>query len=276
MDLTGPLTSGICHRQTRHAINFVDDYSRFVKVYTMKRKSDALNKFKQFMQTTDNQPHSYDKGGEFESTEWKQFGLDRGIRQDETITRTLEQNGRSEKILENSYGDDQSHVGHRQPRKRWWGRAIIFAAEMINRSLNSVTETTPYKLFTGLKPNLANLRTFGSKVFIHNDHPNRGKLDQRGIEGIFIGYGEHTKGWIVYLPGTDKIIITRNARFLEAPTRPNFEFEVEESPKIEPPQPQIEIADEEPNEEPLRFNRGPVAPPVTPPRNPELIIVSRD
>ena len=51
----------------------------------------------------------------------------------------------------------------------WWGRAIIMTVEIMNKCLNSIFDKTPYELFFGMKPSLANLRIFGSKVFIHND-----------------------------------------------------------------------------------------------------------
>src|SRR5690349_1462757 len=48
-DLTGPMRTETAIDKHRYTINFVDDYSRFVKVYTMKRKSDALTKLKKFV-----------------------------------------------------------------------------------------------------------------------------------------------------------------------------------------------------------------------------------
>ena len=113
----------------------------------------------------------------------------------------------------------------------WWGRAIIMAADIMNKTIHSATGKTPYELFYRGKPNLANMRTFGCKVYIHNDRPNRGKLDDRGLEGIFVGYGEHTKGWIVYLPKESKLVISRNATFLSLKLSKNWSLKSQKNQK---------------------------------------------
>jgi hypothetical protein len=74
---------------------------------------------------------------------------------------------------------------------------------------------TPYELFTGVKPDISNIRTFGCKVYIHNDSHGRGKLDDKAIEGIFMGYGEKVKGYVIYIPSRKRLIHSRNLRFFE-------------------------------------------------------------
>ena len=75
-----------------YVINFIDDYSRHTVVYTMARKSDALNRFKKYIakygkpqwliceQPGQDENHSEqpkglrtDGGGEYTSKEFKRF-----------------------------------------------------------------------------------------------------------------------------------------------------------------------------------------------------------
>ena len=97
-DLTGSIRTETTIDKHRYAINFVDNFSRFVKVYTIKIKSDAFSKIKQFIADY-GKPRRIrsNKGGEYESNEYVKFCLDNGIRREETITGMPEQNARSER-----------------------------------------------------------------------------------------------------------------------------------------------------------------------------------
>jgi hypothetical protein len=65
---------------------------------------------------------------------------------------------------------------------------------------------------------------------VHNDSPNRGKLDSKAIEGIFVGYGQQTKGWIAYIPSKRRLVISRNIEFFEGIQTPQ---EYKEKIKVE-------------------------------------------
>ena len=56
-----------------------------------------------------------------------------------------------------------------------WIFAVKMAATIRNRCFNSRTGFTPIELLTGKRPDLSNLKIFGSKCYAYNhDH---GKLD---------------------------------------------------------------------------------------------------
>lgn len=70
-------------------------------------------------------------------------------------------------------------------------------------------------MITEKKPDLSNIRIFGCRIYTYNDSPSRSKLDDKALPGIFMGYGEQTKSWIVYLTGKNKLIASRNVEFIE-------------------------------------------------------------
>ena len=75
---------------------------------------------------------------------------------------------------------------------------------------------TPYELFYGTKPNISHFRTFGCKVYIYNEDVHRDKkLGDRAIPGMFVGYGDQVKGYIVYVPSKNKLVASRNVKFFE-------------------------------------------------------------
>ena len=63
------------------------------------------------------------------------------------------------------------------------------------------------------KPEVSHLRIFGCPVYIHIPKEKRTKLDPSGKKGIFVGYSESSKDYIIYFPGFKKINISRDVTF---------------------------------------------------------------
>ena len=60
---------------------------------------------------------------------------------------------------------------------------------------------TPKENFTGKKPEVSHLKIFGCLVFVHIPKDKRSKLDCSRKKGVFVGYSESSKAYIVYIPG---------------------------------------------------------------------------
>jgi hypothetical protein len=57
-------------------------------------------------------------------------------------------------------------------------------------------------------------------TYIYNDDQTIGKLDNRAIKGVFVGYTTNSKGWQIYLPDRRKIVHSRNVTFWESSGTP--------------------------------------------------------
>ena len=55
---------------------------------------------------------------------------------------------------------------------------------------------TLYELWTDKKPNLGNLRSWGSTDYVHTTSHKDGKLGPRGKKCTFIRYFKHSKGYV--------------------------------------------------------------------------------
>jgi len=65
--------------------------------------------------------------------------------------------------------------------------------------IRPILKKTPYELLRGRKPNIAHLRCFGSKCFVHNNgKTNLSKFDPRSDEAVFVGYSNHSKAYKVF------------------------------------------------------------------------------
>ncbi|XP_064100742.1 uncharacterized protein LOC135211359 [Macrobrachium nipponense] len=98
-DLAGPMSIE-SREKSKYCNVFVDDYSGSVFVYFLKQKSDALNATKKFLADTS----SYgvvkrlrcDNGGEFTSSEFKEFLVSNKIKQEFSSPNSPHQNGTAE------------------------------------------------------------------------------------------------------------------------------------------------------------------------------------
>nr|GEU79714.1 retrovirus-related Pol polyprotein from transposon TNT 1-94 [Tanacetum cinerariifolium] len=109
---------------------------------------------------------------------------------------------------------------HRELRKM--SRAIKF----VNK--------TPYEILRNRKPSLEYFRVFGCKVFILNTKVIFTKFDPKSYEGVFLGYSQTRKAYIVLKKETIKIEESLNVTFDESLPEPKSSSLVEDDRIIEP------------------------------------------
>jgi hypothetical protein len=88
---------------------------------------------------------------------------------------------------------------------------------MKNISPHKVLENkTLEEMFSGEKSEVNHLRIFGCPVFVHVPKEKRTKLDPSGKNGIFVGYNDTSKSYMIYIPGHRKVEIRRDVTFDES------------------------------------------------------------
>ncbi|GJT48575.1 retrovirus-related pol polyprotein from transposon TNT 1-94 [Tanacetum coccineum] len=101
----------------------------------------------------------------------------------------------------------------------------------------AILEKTPSKLLRGRKPTLDYLRVFGSKCFILNTKDYLTKFDPKSYEGVFLGYSQNSKAYIILNKHTRKIKESLNVTFDETPppfkTSPLVDDDLDEEEAIE-------------------------------------------
>ena len=71
----------------------------------------------------------------------------------------------------------------------FWGEAVMTTVYLLNRSpTKSVIGKTPYEAWRDRKPSVEHLRTFGCTAHVKVTGPSGGKLADRSIPTVFIGY----------------------------------------------------------------------------------------
>ena len=203
-------------------MTIIDDFSRYVFVYLLKHKSEALKTFQEFKIWAENSTGNKiktlrtDNGGEYITKEFGAYLKVCGIRKEDTVPYTPQQNGVAERMNRTLMNAARSMMYHSGVSTNFWAEAVATAAYLRNRSpTSSFKGCTPYERFYSEKPDVSNLRVFGCHAFVHVPREKRDKLDKRSMKCIFVGYPDGSKGYKVYNPDTKKMLRTRDVIFVE-------------------------------------------------------------
>ena len=72
---------------------------------------------------------------------------------------------------------------------KFWSTALLHSVYLHNRLVHAKeTKVTPFEGYFGTKPDLSNLKVFGSQVCIKRSGDRSGKLDRNDFTGIFVGF----------------------------------------------------------------------------------------
>lgn len=215
----------------KYFISFIDDFSRYMYLYILHNKNEALDAFKVFKAEVEKQYGKQikivrsDRGGEYYGRyledgqspgPFAKFLQEHGIVAQYTMPGSPDQNGVAERRNRTLLDMVRSMLSSSKLPKFLWTEALKTAVYILNRVPTKVVPKTPFELLKGWKPSLRHMRVWGcsSEVRIYN--PQEKKLDPRTISGYFIGYAEKSKGYRFYCPShSTRIVESRNAKFLE-------------------------------------------------------------
>lgn len=223
-------------------ITFIDDYSRYSVVYLLRKKSEAFEKFKEFILSVTNMKERNvgeinanattikilrtDNGGEFTSNSFDTFCKAKGILHQLTAPYSAQQNGVAERMNRTLVEAMRSMIHQSNVPLQFWGEALLTAVYIRNRCPNSsIDGKTPFENWTGNTPDIQNLRIFWSDAFAHVPKEKRTKLDAKAIRCKFLGYSDQQKAYRLWNPITRKIIVSRDVDFNEHTILENFKLE---------------------------------------------------
>ncbi|GJW07316.1 retrotransposon protein, putative, ty1-copia subclass [Tanacetum coccineum] len=110
----------------------------------------------------------------------------------------------------------QSMMSQTTLPKSFWDYALETAARILNMVPTKKVEKTPYEVWHGQAPKLSYLKVWGCEALVKRDTLTKpDKLEPMSIKCIFIGYPKETMGYSFYYPPENKVLVARNAEFLE-------------------------------------------------------------
>jgi hypothetical protein len=200
----------------------VDDYSRYMWVEMLKRKDQALEMFKKVVARAENESGAKlkamrtDRGGEFNSNLFSIFCSEGGIKHYTTTPYTPQQNGVVERRNQSVVEMARCLLKAMKVPSVFWGEAVRTAIYLLNRSpTKALNNITPFEAWHGVKPKVSHLKIFGCVAHVKQVGPGIGKLSDRSKRMVFIGYESGTKGFRLFDPSTNRLVVNRDVIFDE-------------------------------------------------------------
>ncbi|TFY83163.1 hypothetical protein EWM64_g851 [Hericium alpestre] len=191
----------------------IDNYSCKAAVDGIRHKSDILEHLKAFVTAAELESSRKlkvlrsDGGGKYVSCEVCQFLCDKGIRHETTTADSPE------------FNEDSGLP------KSFWFDAVEYAMYIHNIILmcSLTTNVMPHEAWTGNKPDVLLIRTFGCHAFVHIPDSCHHKLDPKSLICMFIGYAKHCKAYRLVHRPMGCIIESRDVIFEETPNHEHLE-----------------------------------------------------
>ena len=193
---------------SRYFIVFVDEASRYVRVYFLKSVGakevwEAINScITDQMYDIDSKPQRLhtDKGGAYLS-EYVQSRLAKlNIKHTDATAGNHEQNGLAEKTIRDIMNVARAMLMRYNCPDVLWEQSVANAVYAMNRTWKRTIQTCPFALMFGYKPDVGHMKPFGCPVYLHIEKERRGraqgKLARRAKLMRFVG---HTNSSVVFL-----------------------------------------------------------------------------
>ncbi|KAJ4721737.1 Retrovirus-related Pol polyprotein from transposon TNT 1-94 [Melia azedarach] len=146
-------------------------------------------------------------------SEFDEFCKNEGIARHHTVRDTPQQNGVAERMNQTLLERARCMLSNAELTRRFWAEAVSTACYLINRGPHTgINLKTPFEVWSGKPADYSNLRAFGCTVYYH---VNEGKLESRAKKGVFVGYGDGVKGYRIWSPSENRVILSRNVVFDE-------------------------------------------------------------
>jgi hypothetical protein len=217
-DVEGPMPSPSIG-QARYYVLFTDDFSGWRVIYFMKCKSEVPVCFRLFIASLLSETGKTirtlrsDNGGEYSGNDFKKFLTEKGIRHETSAANTPAQNGVAERSNRTLLDAARSILLASNLPSTLWAEAVGYVVYIRNRVLSSTIKMTPFEAWNGRKPDVSNIRTFGSRAFVRC--PKVKKLDARCLEGAFVGISNTQKAFRIYISSPSKIIVSHDVKIDE-------------------------------------------------------------
>ncbi|CAI7854176.1 unnamed protein product [Closterium sp. NIES-53] len=221
MDVCGPMRHA-SKGGARFLLVMLNDATRMCWTWLLKAKGDAAKVIQEWaLEVCDDDKKRIkairtDGGGEFVNNELAKWMKSKGIKHDVTTPYTPQQNGVAEQLNRTLVEAVRSLLQHSKIGNEWRGEASALAAWIRNRVPTKVLpRTTPFEAWTGTKPNLSLLRTFGCLCYYHVPDPLRHKLQPKARAAVFLGIAPNKRAWRVLDLGEKRVVMSRDVVFGE-------------------------------------------------------------
>ena len=181
----------------------------------MLEKSKAFHQFKTFKAFVEKQTGLFikclrtDRGGEYNSNEFKEFCREHGIKRKLTTTFTPQQNGIAERKNRTIMNMVRAALLEKDVPRVFWPDAVQWVNHVLNRSPTLIVrDMTPEEVWSGRKPSVEHFRVFGCIGYVHIPDVKRSKLDDKSVKCVLLGFSSESKAFKMFDPVEKRIHIS--------------------------------------------------------------------
>nr|GEX54151.1 retrovirus-related Pol polyprotein from transposon TNT 1-94 [Tanacetum cinerariifolium] len=243
MDLFG-LSTVRSYGGNHYTLVIVDDYSRYTWTRFLKDKIEAFDQFEIFSKKIQNQLRCTirtDHSREFDNeVQFGEFCNANGITDNFSAPSTPQSNGVVKKKNRALQQMSRTMLNEKSLPQNFWCNTVDTSIYILNRILfRVILGKTPYELLRGRKPTLDYFRVFRRKFFILKTKYYHTKFDPKLYEGVFLGYFQNSKAYIILSKHTRKVEESLNVIFDETPppskTSPLVDDDLDEEEELRLP-----------------------------------------
>ena len=200
-----------------------DQFSKYKWVLLTKNKKPPIEQLRVFLRTygcnlSSDKWIRTDRGGELNGSEAirKMMHTEFGYTPQCTAAHASVQNGFCEEGHKNIGNRIRTMLWAANMPLKFWDYALVHAIFITNCIPSGGQLQSPFQLFTGSRPNLSRLRTWGCIVYVRDKASRSTKLDNDTCVGTFIGYSGTTKNAIYLNHASGQIRVGTHVKFDEA------------------------------------------------------------
>jgi hypothetical protein len=206
----------------QYFMSFIDDYSKKAWVYFLKNKSETFAKFKIWKAEVENQTGRKmkylrtDNGTEYRDGDFLKFYEKHDIKRYFTVRKTPQQNRVAERLNRTITETTRCLRLNAELPKIVWAEAVDIAYYIINRSPRVALDgKVAEEVWTGQEVDYSFMRIFGCPAYVHISGEDRSKLNPKSKKCIFLGFKKGVKGYKLWDPIAQKVVINRDVVFDE-------------------------------------------------------------
>jgi hypothetical protein len=227
VDVCGPIQAS--RKKEAYFLLIVDNHSRKHWVFPMVHKSDSpqiLNKWKLRAELEtdlklkavrcDNAPELV--------RHFKSWERDFGVALNPTEAYNSLQNGVAERFIQTCEYNMRALLKDARMPNEFWPEALQASVYVTNRTSGPSIDdhiVTPEEAYTGKRPSVDHIRVWGCKCIAYMNPKSlpifsrKDKLMDRGRVGVFMGYCDTTKNFLMWAPDMKDVITVHNLKWFE-------------------------------------------------------------
>ncbi|CAI7905976.1 unnamed protein product [Closterium sp. NIES-54] len=240
---------GDAHPSLRYVLTLKDDYTNYLWVAPLTRRSDMATVFsawhremKTKLPTKPLAALRTDNGGGYTANAFTNYLSSHGINHQTSLPHMPQQNGVAERVNRTLMDRVRVMTTEASLSSKFWPYAQEYAAWLHNRISCSSNPSahSPYFMMTRKTADVSMARTFGCLCYYLPPQGSFGKFEQRGRTGMFLGLSNSRKAWIVRDLASDVDTDTHSARFFYDLMLPDAESVLKRQRYLEEVSPHID------------------------------------